>query len=194
MRTSQSQAKSDLSITGTEGAQIAARIRQLRGAASQQEFARRVGITREHVSRLEAGTQPGTDVLRRLAEATGVSVDFLLGVGPARREAAPAADEVTWQEALEPLLAGTALRWPASAAARRRIDRAWRALPAASRADVRAFVARAALVAVALEDLLPARTARPVLDALSEALAARVVDRITAAGGGRRSARGRPIP
>ncbi len=51
---------------------IGARIRQLRGSASQQEFADRLGITREHVSRIESGVQPGTEVLRRLAQVTGV--------------------------------------------------------------------------------------------------------------------------
>jgi transcriptional regulator with XRE-family HTH domain len=195
MTRSHSQEKSDLSITGTEVAEIAARIRQLRGPASQLEFARRLGITREHVSRIEAGTQPGTDVLRRLARVTGVSLDFLvLGAAAARGETATGAGEAAWQAALEPLLGGTGLRLPrGSPTARRRADRAWGGLSEERREDVRAFVRRVAIVAVAIEALLPPRAARPVVDALSRALASSLADRL-AAGAGRRPARGRPLP
>jgi transcriptional regulator with XRE-family HTH domain len=161
---------------------IGARIRQLRGALSQQEFGRRLGITREHVSRIESGAQPGTDVLRRLAEVTGVSLDFLvLGAAPARQGTAAGAG---WEAAIEPLLDGTSLRLTrTTAVSRRRADRAWQELPEARKDDVRALVRRIALVAVAVEALLPAKAAKPIVDELSRALTSLLVDRIAAGGG-----------
>lgn len=174
---------------------IGARIRQLRGLESQTQLAGRIGITREHLSRIEGGAQPGTEILRRLAQVTGASLDFLvLGAGPALREGtAAAAGSAGWEAALEPLLAGTALRWPRAAkASRLRADRAWQSLPEERRDDVRAFVQRIAVVAVAVEALLPPRAAKPVIDALGEALATLLVDRIVAAGG-RAASRRRPL-
>lgn len=190
MSRSHSQQQSDLSITDAESALIGARIRQLRGLESQTQLAGRIGITREHLSRIEGGAQPGTEILRRLAQVTGASLDFLvLGAGPALREGTAAAGSAGWEAVLEPLLAGTALRWPRAAkASRRRADRAWQALPEERRDDVRAFVQRIAVVAVAIEALLPSRAAKPVVDALGEALATLLVDRIVAAGGGPRAA------
>ena len=178
---------------------IGARIRQLRGSASQQEFADRLGITREHVSRLESGAQPGTEVLRRLAQVTGVSLDFLvLGTDSAQREGALAAG-AGWEAALGPLLRGTTLRLPrASTASGRRADRAWPELSEEGREDIRALVRRIAVVAVALEALLPAKAAKPVIDELGDALATLLVDRIVTAGGSssarRRRVHARPIP
>ena len=190
MSRSHSQHQSDLSITDAESALIGARIRQLRGLESQTHLAGRIGITREHLSRIEGGAQPGTEILRRLAQVTGASLDFLvLGAGPALREGTAAAGSVAWEAALESLLAGTALRWPRAAkASRRRADRAWQELPEERRDDVRAFVQRIAVVAVAIEALLPPRAAKPVIDALGETLATLLVDRIVAAGGGPRAA------
>jgi len=190
MSRSHSQQESDLSITDTESALIGARIRQLRGLESQTHLAGRIGITREHLSRIEGGAQPGTEILRRLAQVTGASLDFLvLGAGPALREGTAAAGSAAWEAALEPLLAGTALRLPRAAkASRRRADRAWQELPEERRDDVRAFVQRIAVVAVAIETLLPARIAKPVIDELGEALATLLVDRIVVAGGGPRAA------
>src|SRR5262245_66560605 len=78
MSRSQSQQKSDLSITRTDAASIGVRIRRLRGADTSTEFARRIGITREHLSRIEAGALPGTEILWRVARATGASLDFLV--------------------------------------------------------------------------------------------------------------------
>ena len=201
MSRSQSQQKSYLSITDTESALIGARIRQLRGLESQLRLAGRIGITREHLSRIEAGAQPGTEILRRVAQVTGASLDFLvLGAGSALREGTAAAGSGAWEAALAPLLAGTTLRWPrASKTSRRRADRAWQELPEERRDDVRAFVQRIAVVAVAIEALLPARAAKPVIDELGEALATLLVERIVSAGGvraarsGVRAARCRPV-
>ena len=180
MTRSQSQQKSDLSITRTEANEIGARIRQLRGSANQVQFARRLGIAREHLSRIESGAQvPGTETLRRLALVLGVSLDFVLfgtapelGVGEAARDGG-------WETGLAPLLAGTALRLRvASAASGRRADRAWPEMSEERRDDVRALVRRIAVVAAAIEALLPAKAAKAVIDALGEALTALVVDRI----------------
>jgi len=195
MSRSHSQQQSDLSITDAESALIGARIRQLRGLESQTHLAGRIGITREHLSRIEGGAQPGTEILRRLAQVTGASLDFLvLGAGPALREGAAAPGSAAWEAALEPLLAGTALRLPrATKASRRRADRAWQELPEERRDDIRGFVRRIAVVAVAIEALLPPRAVKPVTDALGEALATLLVDRIVGAAGGARAAARRPL-
>lgn len=48
---------------------------------SQDEFAKRLFVTRQAVSRWETGeTVPSTDVLKQMAETFDVSVDALLGV------------------------------------------------------------------------------------------------------------------
>jgi transcriptional regulator with XRE-family HTH domain len=179
MPRSQSQQKSDLSITRAEAALIGARIRQLRGSEKSMDFARRIGIRREYLSRIESGALPGTEILRRVAQVTGVSLDFLVfGAGPARREGA-ATGGAGWEAAVEPLLGGTRLRLArAATASRRRADRAWQELPDERKEEIRTLVRQIALVAVAIEGLLPARAARPVIDELGEALAALLVDRI----------------
>src|SRR5262249_51680760 len=107
MSRSQSQQKSDLSITRSEAAAIGARIRRLRGADTSIEFARRIGIRRESLSRIETGAVlPSTEILWRVARLTGVSFDFLvLGSASTPRDA-----EAGWDAELAPLLAGTSLR------------------------------------------------------------------------------------
>lgn len=55
-------------------------VRELREAKgwSQQELADKCGIAREHVSRIENGHMlPSVEVLFAMADAFGVSVDFL---------------------------------------------------------------------------------------------------------------------
>jgi transcriptional regulator with XRE-family HTH domain len=184
MSKSHSQPKSDLSITADEAARIGGRIRKLRGTASQREFATRLGISREQLSRIESGAQvPGTETLRRLAQATRVPLDFvLLGGAPAAPR--PSATEAggAWETALEPLLGGTTIRVPRpSVASARKADRAWRELPEERREEVREFVRRIAVVAVAIEALLPAKAAKAVTDELATELSTVVVDRILAA-------------
>jgi transcriptional regulator with XRE-family HTH domain len=137
-------------------------------------------MSREHLSRLESGKQePGTEALCRLARTAGVSLDvLLLGACTAEASAAEGAD---WVSALEPLLGGTGVRLPrGSAAAERRVDRAWQELAPERKEEIRALVRRVALVALALEGLLPARTVTPVVDELSAALASALADRILA--------------
>jgi transcriptional regulator with XRE-family HTH domain len=156
------------------------RIRQLRGDESQTEFARRLGITREQLSRIESGSQPRTATLRRLAQVTGRSLDFIiLGTSAAPGETAVAA---RWDAVLAPLLAGTSLRLShASTASARRAARAWPELPDDRKDEVRALVRRIALIAVAVDAVLPARAAKAVADALGAVLATAVADVIVAA-------------
>jgi transcriptional regulator with XRE-family HTH domain len=185
MSRSRRQTKSDLAITGDEAGRIGGRIRQVRGTASQRQFAGRIGITREQLSRIESGAQvPGTETLRRMAQAARVSLDWVLLGGASHALRASAPEEGGFAAALRPLLAATTLRLTApSAAAARRADRAWAELPDEGREDVRALVRRLALIALAIEALLPARAARGVIAELSAAAAALVVDRIVAASG-----------
>lgn len=184
MSASRSQPKSDAWITSQEAAQIGGRIRQIRGDASQKTFAARLGISREQLSRIESGAQvPGTETLRRLARVTHVPLDFiLLGGGSATARAIAAEDHASWEAILDPLLAGTTLRLPrASASSGRRVDRAWQELSEERRVDVLNLVRRIALVAVAIEELLPPKSARAVNDQLSTELATVLIDRILAA-------------
>lgn len=180
MSRSRSQPKSDLGITADEAIKIGSRIRKVRGDANQKEFARRLDISREQLSRIESGTQvPGTETLRRLARVTHVPVDFILfgaapTTGPAVAEGAG-----SWESALESLLDGTMLRLPhASVSSGRRVDRAWQQLPEDRREGIKGFVRRIALVAVAIEELLSEESARAVNDQLSTELATLVIDRI----------------
>jgi hypothetical protein len=63
-------------------------------------------------------------------------------------------------------------------------------LPEVRKDDVRALARRIALVAVALEALLPAKAAKPIVDELGQALTSLLVDRIAAGAG---AGRGRPV-
>jgi transcriptional regulator with XRE-family HTH domain len=59
---------------------VGRRIRELRGFdMTQAEFARRVGVTQGHLSRLERGEkEPGAGVLLAISQEFGKSVDWLL--------------------------------------------------------------------------------------------------------------------
>lgn len=181
MSRSRSQPKSDSHITSQEAAEIGSRIRRIRGGAPQKEFAGRLGISREQLSRIESGAQvPGTETLRRLARVTHVPLDFILlgGVSVASRSTA-AEPTGAWEATLEPLLIGTTLRLPrASVSSGRRIDRAWQELSEERQAEIRNFVSRVALVAVALAELLPVKSARAVNDQLSTELSTVLIDRV----------------
>lgn len=184
MSRSRRQRKSDLAITGEDAARLGGRIRQVRGTSSQREFAGRLGISREQLSRIESGAQvPGTETLRRMAQVVPVSLDFVvLGGAPAEREL-PARDG-GFMAALDALLAGTTLRLaPPSTAAARRADRAWLELSEDRREDVRALVRRLAIIALAVDAVLPARAARAVVAELGAAATPVVIDRILAAAG-----------
>jgi transcriptional regulator with XRE-family HTH domain len=72
-----------------------ARLKQLRELAglSQNELAKRAGISRPIISQLEADQQRTTSVetARRLARALGISLDLLVGTDDDASEWAPAA-------------------------------------------------------------------------------------------------------
>lgn len=70
----------------TSPAAVGARIRKLRGALSQVVFAEAVGVNHGLISRYEAGQiYPSVSSLISIADATGVSIDWLVtgqtGVG-----------------------------------------------------------------------------------------------------------------
>ena len=122
---------------------------------------------------------PGTGTLRRLAQVTRVSLDVIVLGGVAAAPGAAVESGSSWEAALEPILAGTTLRLPRpSGASARKADRAWKELSEARREEIRAFVRRIAVVAVATGTLLPPKAARSVLDQLSAELATVLIDRI----------------
>lgn len=60
---------------------LAARIREAHAGEAAKDFALRVGIVPQALSRYEAGgNAPGADILRRICAASGVSADWLLGL------------------------------------------------------------------------------------------------------------------
>jgi transcriptional regulator with XRE-family HTH domain len=182
MSRSRSQTRRDPGITRQDAAEIGARFRTVRGTANQTQFAERLGISREQLSRIESGAQvPGTATFRRLARVARVSVDFVMLGADVGEPRAATAEGPGWEAALEPLLGGTTLRLSRSPASGRKIDRAWQELSEERREEIRAFVRRVALVAVATEALLPAKAARAVTDQLGTELTAVVADRILAA-------------
>ncbi len=54
------------------------RLALVRGARSQRQFARDLGVFQQNVNRYESGTTPHTDFLITLALKENVSVDWLL--------------------------------------------------------------------------------------------------------------------
>lgn len=66
---------------------VGRRIRELRGFdLTQQEFARRIGITQGHLSALERGEkEPGARILLAISREFGKSVDWLLTGQPAKK-------------------------------------------------------------------------------------------------------------
>lgn len=69
---------------------LPARIREARGAMTGREFARRCGIVSQSLAKYErvGFSLPGAELLRRMAIATGVSVDWLLGLTDERERGA----------------------------------------------------------------------------------------------------------
>ena len=62
------------------------RLAKVRGARSQRQFARDLGVFQQNVNRYESGTTPHTDFLITLALKENVSVDWLLlGKGRMKR-------------------------------------------------------------------------------------------------------------
>lgn len=74
------------------GAEISGRLRLAIGDSSQAAFARKSGISESLVRQYLTGTMPSADRLVRMADATGVRVEWLAaGRGPMRESAAKAA-------------------------------------------------------------------------------------------------------
>ena len=62
------------------------RLAAVRGARSQRQFARDLGVFQQNVNRYENGTTPHTDFLLTVATKENVSLDWLLlGRGKMRR-------------------------------------------------------------------------------------------------------------
>jgi transcriptional regulator with XRE-family HTH domain len=99
---------------------IGAKIRQRREqlGLSQQELARRLGMTQARISEIESGARPHVNLinLRNLARTLGVSADYLIG---------------TWDDAAEPAPATAAPAAGAAAAPARRRGRPRKAAPSA---------------------------------------------------------------
>lgn len=160
------------------GERLAASRRQ--AGLTQRELAGRAGVTLNSIWRYEMGRRPDDyDVLARLAEAVGVSVDFLLRGGGAAAGAV-AEEASTWDAALRPLLASTSLslRLAERGKMSARLDRAWRNLAEERKEEVRTLARRAAALAAAVEHLLPEASARAVNRELSAELSATIIDRI----------------
>jgi DNA-binding XRE family transcriptional regulator len=73
-----------LALSSIDGTKLGARIRELRLAANltQAELARRTGIHRPNIARVEAGRHtPSLETLARLAAAIGVPTASVLDIG-----------------------------------------------------------------------------------------------------------------
>ena len=64
---------------------LASRLRDLRGALSQPEFARKIGVKQTSYSGWESGSKvPAATVIAQIATTIGVSADWILGVVDSR--------------------------------------------------------------------------------------------------------------
>ena len=59
---------------------VGRRVRELRGFyVTQEEFARRIGISQSHLSTLEHGeVEPGAEIMLRISREFGKSIEWLL--------------------------------------------------------------------------------------------------------------------
>ncbi len=150
------------------------RIRQLRGNRTQAAFAALLGMKQPQLARYEAGQQPDPPTLTKVAKACGVTVDWLLTGEPS--EHVRIRSDIDCRAALESVIAGTPvklgrIRGP-------KVDRAWKGIPEEQREEVRNYLRRAAVVAIAIEQLLPRRSADSVLDKLSKEVTSFVTAKI----------------
>ena len=145
---------------------------------NQSFLAERAGVTLNSIWRYETGRRPEDyDVLARLGEAVGASVDFLLrGGGPSSQGVAEQGR--AWDAALRPLLASSGLRLATDRKMRTRLDRAWRTLNEERKEDLRNLVRRAVALAAAVQHILPEASARAVNQEISAELSATVAARI----------------
>jgi len=59
-------------------AHIGNRIKQVRGNATQERFAKRIGVKQNYVCRYEKGRVPSPELLLKIAQFGNVTVDWLL--------------------------------------------------------------------------------------------------------------------
>jgi transcriptional regulator with XRE-family HTH domain len=89
---------------------LARRLRELRGGSTQREFATRVDITQPQLARYEGGgVTPGRDVLAKISQACGVSVDWLLTGEPAQRAGGSPEAPTEFVAVVRALLSGSPL-------------------------------------------------------------------------------------
>ena len=158
------------------GARLGAARRQ--AGLTQRELAERAGVTLNSIWRYETGRRPEDyDVLTRLGEAVGATVDFLLR-GGGTPTAAVAEHTRAWDAALRPLFASSGLRLAADRTMRGRLDRAWRTLAEERKEDIRTLVRRAVALSAAVEHILPEASARAVNGEISAELSATIAARI----------------
>ncbi len=77
-------------ILTMQGTTIGERVHQIRTQRrwSMHQLAERIGTTHSYISQLERGQiRPGIDVVMRLAEAFGMSIDYLVGYAEAGTDA-----------------------------------------------------------------------------------------------------------
>jgi transcriptional regulator with XRE-family HTH domain len=66
--------------SGIDWKAVGRRVRELRGFyVTQEEFARRIGISQSHLSTLEHGeVEPGAEIMLRISKEFGKSIEWLL--------------------------------------------------------------------------------------------------------------------
>ena len=133
-------------------------------------------------------------MLSRLANVTGVTVDWLLtGEGRETRDRETTTplhrphgerEPLTWDAALAPVLAGTPLHLVETKEVfGAKTDRAWKELPDPAREEIRNYLRRIALIAIAIEREMPAKPAKSVIETLSEEITLIVGSKILEARG-----------
>ena len=172
--------------------EVGRRIRRRRQelGLTQGELANTIKIAVSALSNYEAGRIPSDPrIFAKLAAELGVQANWLLtGQEPEPHEMRAAstrplrAEAVqTWYSTLQSVVAGTPLKLhrPRRGVSGAKVERAWRELSEDRKEEIRNYLRRAALVAIAVEQLLSNRSAKVVIEALSahitEAVTAKVV-------------------
>jgi transcriptional regulator with XRE-family HTH domain len=124
------------------------------------------------LARYESGRIPDPAVLAKIARVGGATVDWIL-TGQTREASVPEPawrdEPLTWNAALAPTIAGTPLTLvDTKEVFGAKTDRAWKELAEPAREEIRDYLRRVALIAMAIEHELPQKPARTVIDALSE--------------------------
>ncbi len=126
------------------------------------------------LARYEGGQQPDPATIVKIATTCGVTVDWLLtGVTLALPRAR---SDMDCQSALEAAIAGAPLKLRRIAGPK--VDRAWSNMPTEQKDEIKDYLRRAALVAIAVERLLPPQAAKPVIDALSAQVTLAIIAKI----------------